>query len=70
MGSSVDSSNRLQSALLGLNSVARAFGTDAGKAEDAARSLAKDGLMTVTDAATGLKNLLAAGFNLSKLRRL
>ena len=62
MNDSINSANRLQGSLTGLNSVARAFGQDAGAAEQAAKNLANDGLMTVADAATGLKNLLAAGF--------
>lgn len=64
MGETVTAANTLQSALMGLNSVAGAFGQDADKAKKAAQELAKDGLMTVADSATGLKNLLAAGFNL------
>lgn len=64
MGSSVTEANSLNGALTGLNSVARAFGQDAGVAKNAAKELASDGLMTVTDAASGLKNLLAAGFSL------
>ncbi|MDQ0672935.1 hypothetical protein QFZ36_000496 [Pseudarthrobacter siccitolerans] len=64
MGQSIDSANRLQSGLTGLSSVARAFGHDADAAKRAAQNLAKDGLMTVAESATGLKNLLAAGFSL------
>lgn len=66
MGQSIDSANRLQRGLTGLNSVARAFGHDANAAKRAAQELAKDGLMTVTESATGLKNLLAAGFSLDQ----
>lgn len=57
---------KLQSALTGLNSVARAFGQDADAAKVAAQQLASDGLMTVGDAAIGLKNLLASGFSLDQ----
>lgn len=60
----VEAANRQQAAFIGLSSLARAFGQDADQANVAARNLAKDGLMTVGEAATGLKNLLAAGFNL------
>lgn len=67
---SVDAANKYQASLIGLNSVARAFGQDANKAADAAESLAKDGLMTVTDAARGLKNLLAAGYGLPQAIKL
>lgn len=64
MGDSIGAANKATAAMTGLNSVARAFGQDAGKAKEAAQSLARDGLMTVGDAASGLKNLLAAGFEL------
>lgn len=60
----VDASNELTNSLIGLSSVATAFGSDAGKAKEAAISLASDGLMSVSDAATGLKNLLASKFSL------
>lgn len=66
MNQSITAANNLDSALLGLNSVATAFGNDADKAKKAAQELASDGLMTVTESATGLKNLLAAGFNLEQ----
>lgn len=64
MSESVKAANDLQASLLGLNSIARHFGQDANAAKRAAQDLANDGLMTVADSATGLKNLLAAGFNL------
>lgn len=66
IGETIGAANRSHAALTGLNSVARAFGQDAGAAKSAAQSLASDGLMTVADAATGLKNLLAAGFSLDQ----
>lgn len=66
MGQSIEAANRLQSAMTGLNSVATAFKENAGDAKNAAQDLAKDGLMTVADSATSLKNLLAAGFNLDQ----
>ncbi len=58
--------NRYEGAMLGLRSVSTAFIGDSRGAEQAARSLASDGLMSVGDAATGLKNLLAAGFGLNQ----
>lgn len=64
MNRSFDAANKLQAALTGLSSVAKAFGSDADAAQEAARDLASDGLMTVADSATGLKNLLASGFSL------
>lgn len=66
MGDTTTAATKLQSALIGLNSIARAFGQDADAAKRAAQELASDGLMTVTDSATGLKNLLASGFSLDQ----
>lgn len=63
-GETIKAANKLDSGLIGLKSVATAFGNDAGAAQEAARKLASDGLMGVGDAATSLKNLLAAGFGL------
>lgn len=62
--SSVQAANRSQAAMIGLSSVTRAFGQDTAAATAAAQDLATDGLMTVGEAAQGLKNLIAAGFNL------
>lgn len=62
--STIAAANRLDAGLIGLRSVATAFRQDAGLAEQAAKDLAKDGLLSVGDAATGLKNLLGAGFGL------
>jgi len=53
-----------KNALLGLSSVAAGFQQDTEQAKQAAKDLAADGLMTVADAATSLKNLLAAKFSL------
>lgn len=62
--SAITESNNLQSAFLGLSSLATTFGVDADEAKKAAQSLASDGLMTVGESAAGLKNLLASGFGL------
>ncbi len=61
---SIKASNEYSSAMIGLSSVAGAFGESQSAARDAAKSLAQDGLMSVTEAANGLKNLLGAGFGL------
>lgn len=61
-----DASMKMENALMGLTTVARAFGESQEGATQAAIDLAKDGLMTVTEAATGLKNLLASRFNLDE----
>lgn len=66
MDTTITAANNLQGALTGLSSVARAFGADQNRANQAARDLAKDGLMSVTEAATGLKNLLASKFSLDE----
>jgi len=63
---SIDQSNKYMSAMMGLSSVAAAFGQSQGQARDAAMSLAQDGLMSVTEAGEGLKNLLATGFELDE----
>lgn len=70
MGGTITSANNMQSAMIGLNTVAKAFGKDADEAQRAAQDLAKDGLMTVSDAAMGLKNLLASGFELPQAIKL
>lgn len=64
MGEAINAAMQQQSALTGLSSIARAFGQDVNGATSAAAQLASDGLMPLGDAATSLKNLLAAGFNL------
>jgi len=61
---SIAAANASQLALSGLQSTAAAFGTDALKAQDAAKRLSTDGLLTVTESANGLKNLLSSGLNL------
>lgn len=66
MGTSVSAANDLQAALIGLNTIANSFGVNADRAKVAAQELAEDGLMTVTDSATGLKNLLSSGFSLDQ----
>jgi phage-related protein len=63
-------STEFANAFLGLSSVAQAFGTDADAARDAANRLSADGLLPLKDSATGLKNLLAAGFNLDESTQL
>ncbi len=63
---SVKELTEFQNSLTGLSSVAKAFNQDIDATQKAAVDLAEDGLMTVADAATGLKNLLASGFNLDQ----
>lgn len=59
MDDSTRAANGLDAALIGLDSIAKAYHQDANKARQASQELASDGLMTVADAATSLKNLLA-----------
>ncbi|WOI85998.1 phage tail tape measure protein [Rhodococcus qingshengii] len=66
IGGATSSANSYQSALTGLSSIAAHFNISQDKAREAAQSLARDGLMTVSDAAIGLKNLLASGFSLDQ----
>lgn len=68
--SAIDISNQFQASFIGLSALAGVFGVSAGKAKDAAASLANDGLMTVAEAASGLKNLLASGFGLPEAVKL
>lgn len=67
---SVQDSMKMENALMGLTTVARAFGVAQDDAKQAAIELSKDGLMTVTEAANGLKNLMASKFNLPEAIRL
>lgn len=62
--------DRLDAGLIGLSTVAGAFRQSAEEAREAAVRLSSDGLMTVGEAATGLKNLLASGFSLDQAVRL
>lgn len=66
----VDAAVKQQNALMGLSSIAQAFGEDANEAKAAARQLADDGLMPIGDAASSLKNLLASGFSLPQAIKL
>jgi hypothetical protein len=66
MRDAVALSAEFQNALIGLSSIARSMGQDVDKAKAAAVQLASDGLMSVNEAARGLKNLLASGFGLDR----
>lgn len=70
MSGTIKSANNAESSMIGLNTVAKAFGSNAEDAQKAARDLAKDGLLTVSDASSGLKNLLASGFELPQAIKL
>ena len=61
---SIEETQRQESAMRGLLSVGEKVGASFGQLMAAAKSLTEDGLITVGDAASSLKNLLATGFSL------
>ena len=61
-----DEANILQSAMRGLGAVAANTGNGLQESQRAAMNLTENGLLTVQDAAAGLKNLLSAGFGLKE----
>lgn len=63
---SVSAAAQMQTALVGLQSITKAFGADTDKATEAAKSLASDGLMSIADASSGLQNLIATNFTLEE----
>jgi hypothetical protein len=64
LSGALQASTKMSNAVLGLQTVAKAFNQDIQAATQAAQSLARDGLMSVSEASEGLKNLLATGFSL------
>ncbi len=63
----IDASVKLESAMLGLSAVAQKVGESRFKAMAAASKLAASGLISITDASAGLKNLMSTGnFTLQK----
>jgi len=70
LGKAVAASVQQQNALIGLSSVARGTGNSIDATTQAAKDLAADGLMPLSDAATSLKNLLAAGYSLPQATKL
>lgn len=66
IGDWVTKSNLYESALVGLSSTANAFGQSQYQAREAAKSLAADGLISVTAAASTLKMLMSTGFSLAE----
>ena len=61
-----NATKQMESALRGLGSVAMNTGAGMGVAQQAAIDLAKGGLMNVSEAAAGLKNLLSAGYGMKE----
>lgn len=66
LGGAIDSANKYQASLLGLNSVSLSFTGESKNALKAAQDLSSDGLIPLADSATGLKNLLASGYGLEE----
>lgn len=64
LSDSVTQAAKFQAALVGVSSIAKNTGRDVGEVQRAAVELSADGLQTVTDAATELKNLLAKGLSI------
>ena len=58
--------NELEASLKGLGAVATNTGAGFKEAQNEALKLSENGLLTVQDAAAGLKNLLSAGFGLKE----
>lgn len=56
----------MQNSLAGLSSASKAFNQDVNATTQAAKDLSADGLMSLADAATGLKNLMMSGFGLQE----
>jgi hypothetical protein len=63
---SIEASVKFQVALTGVRSVALATGNDLSGVKQATTELTKDGLLSLSGAAQGLKNLLATGLNLEQ----
>jgi len=59
-------SNKIENSMLGLQAIAKYTGIDFEQLKQTAESLASDGLMTVAEASTALRNLLLRGFNLEQ----
>lgn len=70
MKSTVAASVEMTNSLIGLGSVAKNTGSDVNTAKQAAMDLASSGLLTVNEAAQGLKNLMATGMSIDKATEL
>jgi len=65
-----EAARQMEAALKGLGTVAVNNGNQLGVAEKAAQNLANKGLITVTEAAAGLKNLLSAGYGMGQATKM
>lgn len=57
-------------ALMGLESVAKAYGVSVDDATKATKDFTKDGLLQMKSATTGMKNILSTGFNITEAMNL
>ena len=57
-------------ALMGLESVAKAYGVSVEDAKKATQSFTQDGLLQMKSATTGMKNIISTGFNISESMKL
>lgn len=62
----IKESSALENALIGLSSVARNTGNSVTEITDAAKELAADGVIPLSDVSASLKNLLASGLDADK----
>lgn len=62
----IASANKMDAAMGGLGAVAKGFNVNVSAAEQAAKDFAADGLTSVSEAATALKNLLSVGYGLEE----
>jgi len=60
----VNASSQYETSMTSITRIGAALGLSMDEVKSAAKSLTKDGLLTVTDAAGGLNNLLRSGFSL------
>jgi len=67
---SIDAAKEEEAALLGLGAVAEKVGESKIAATEAAKEFTKDGLLSIKDAAAGLKNLLSSGFGMKEAREI
>jgi hypothetical protein len=64
-----DASN-LNNSLIGLKSIVEGTGKDFNKAKDIVQRFTQDGLVSTSEAATSLKNLIAKGFSLDQAEQM
>jgi hypothetical protein len=57
-------------ALMGLESVAKAYGVSADEAKKATQSFTQDGLLQMKSATIGMKNIISTGFNITEAMKL